>query len=46
MLDSQKAFVEGRQITYTSVIANEIIDHWLKKGKLGVICKLDIKKSL
>ena len=28
--DVQNVFVEGRQITNTSLIANEVIDHWQK----------------
>ena len=43
--NAQNAFVEGRQITNASLIANEIIDLWQKSKKEGVICKLDIEKA-
>ena len=42
---AQNAFVDGRQITYVSLIANELIDHWKKQREKGVICKLDIEKA-
>ena len=39
-------FVEGRQITNASLIANEVIDYWNKKKRVkGVVCKMDIKKA-
>ena len=43
--EAQNAFVEGRQITNASLIANELIDHWQKQKEKGVICKLDIEKD-
>ena len=43
--EAQNAFVEGRQITNASLIANELIDHWEKQKEKGVICKLDIEKA-
>ena len=45
VLAAQNAFVEQRQITDASLIANEIIDLWQKGKKEGVICKLDIEKA-
>ena len=43
--EAQNAFVEGRQITNASLIANELIDHWQKQKEDGVICKHDIEKA-
>ena len=43
--EAQNAFVEGRQITNASLIANERIDHWQKQKEKGVICKRDIEKD-
>ncbi|RVX06988.1 LINE-1 retrotransposable element ORF2 protein [Vitis vinifera] len=34
----QNAFVKGRQILDASLIANEVIDYWLKRKEKGVIC--------
>ena len=42
---AQNAFVEGRQITNASLIANEVIDYLHKRKVKGVVCKLDIEKA-
>jgi len=42
---NQHAFIYGRQILDSSLMADECIDFYFKSNQLGVVCKLNIEKA-
>ena len=41
--EAQNAFVKGRQILGTALIANEVVEALLRRKDNGILCKLDIE---
>lgn len=45
IMESQNAFLPGRQILECSLLANELIDGRMKFERSWIICKVDMEKA-